>query len=301
MSKSNINRREAVKNISLGLSAIPMGVSAMTNYSDTKIEHFSDAYQTSLKGNINHAVCRWCYQDIPLEEFAKKSKNIGIQAIDLLKPDEWKVIEGQGLVCSLATDTFASITDGFNNPKNHESLQKQYTGLISKASQSGIKQVIVFSGNRAGISDEVGIENCANGLEPLVKLAEKSNVILVMELLNSRVDHKDYQCDHTPWGVALADKIGSQNFKLLYDIYHMQIMEGDVISTINTYKDYISHYHTGGVPGRHEINDSQELNYPAIMKAILANGFNGYVAQEFIPTYEDKLQSLQEGITICDV
>ncbi|WP_298545972.1 TIM barrel protein [uncultured Aquimarina sp.] len=295
---SNVNRRKAIKNLSLGIGAIGFGSTMMAKSVSQSI---SNSLQNNLKENINHSVCRWCYQNIPLEEFAKKSKDIGIKAIDLLKPDEWEIVTKQGLDCSLATDTFASITNGFNDLKNHSELQIKYQNLISQASNSGIKQVIVFSGNRNGISDEEGWENCAKGLAPLVKHAEKNNVVLIMELLNSKVDHKDYQCDRTPWGVSLVDKIGSPNFKLLYDIYHMQIMEGDIIATINKYKEYIAHYHTGGVPGRHEINHTQELNYPAIMKAIVANGYTGYVAQEFIPTYENSLDALKEGVMICDV
>ncbi|AXT58904.1 hydroxypyruvate isomerase [Aquimarina sp. AD10] len=296
----NINRRKAVKNISISLGAIGLTgtitASSLEEKEDNRVRN-----QIDLKGNINHAACRWCYQDIPLQEFAEKGKDIGLKAIDLLKPEEWQTVQSLGLECSLATDTFASITDGFNNPKYHEKLQKQYLELISKASYKGIKQVIVFSGNRNGISEEMGLEQSAKGLDILVKHAEKNNVTLVMELLNSKVDHKDYQCDHTPWGISLVDKIGSNNFKLLYDIYHMQIMEGDIIATINKYNKYIGHYHTGGVPGRNEIGNKQELNYPAIMKAIVKTDFKGYIAQEFIPTYPDKLAALKEGIAICDV
>ncbi len=295
---SKVNRRKAIRNLSLGIGVISFSGTTMAQ---SVSKNVLNSFQDNLKGNINHSVCRWCYQNIPLEEFAEKSKDIGIKAIDLLKPDEWDVVIKKGLQCSLATDTFASITEGFNNPKNHSELQKKYQNLISQASHSGIQQVIVFSGNRNGISEEEGWENCAKGLDPLVKHAEENDVTLIMELLNSKVDHKDYQCDRTPWGVSLVDKIGSTSFKLLYDIYHMQIMEGDIIATINKNKDYIAHYHTGGVPGRHEINHTQELNYPAIMKAIVANGFTGYVAQEFIPTYEDSLEALKEGIEICDV
>ncbi|MFD2561298.1 hydroxypyruvate isomerase family protein [Aquimarina rubra] len=293
-----VNRRKAIKNLSFGIGALGFGGTIMGHSVSEKV---LGSFQSALKGNINHSVCRWCYQNIPLERFAEKSKDMGIKAIDLLKPEEWRIVMKQGLSCSLATDTFASITNGFNDPKNHSELQRKYQNLISQASHSGIQQVIVFSGNRKGISNEIGLENCAKGLNPLVKYAEKNNVTLIMELLNSKVDHKDYQCDHTPWGVSLVDKIGSTSFKLLYDIYHMQIMEGDIIATINKYHEYIAHYHTGGVPGRHEINHTQELNYPAIMKAIFTNGFTGYVAQEFIPTYKDSLEALKEGIMICDV
>lgn len=301
MTKVKTDRRTALKNISLGIGAVSFGGIVLQACEDEKDKQSVSSSEMRLKGNINHSACRWCYQDIPLAEFATAAKEMGLKAIDLLQPDEWQIVTDAGLQCSLATDTFASIKNGFNTPEHHENLQEQYYTLISKAADAGIQQVIVFSGNGNGISDETGWEHCATGLDPLVKHAEKNNITLVMELLNSKVDHADYQCDHTPWGVALVDKIGSPNFKLLYDIYHMQIMEGDIIATIKKYKDYIAHYHTGGVPGRNEINAGQELNYPAIMRAVVATGFNGYVAQEFIPTYDDKLNALKEGITICDV
>ena len=193
------------------------------------------------------------------------------------------------------------ITQGFNDPNNHEQLFKDFSARIPSASDLGIKNIICFSGNRYGISDESGLNHCAKGLEPVVKLADKYGMTVCMELLNSKVDHPDYQCDHTSWGVKLVDALGLDNFKLLYDIYHMQIMEGDIISTITANKDYIAHYHTGGVPGRAEIDKSQELNYEAIMNAIVSTGFKGYVAQEFVPKKQDPLASLREGILICDV
>jgi len=193
------------------------------------------------------------------------------------------------------------IEKGFNDPQYHEALIKSYEEVIPKAAAAGYKQIICFAGNRNGLSDEQGIKNCTVGLKRLMSVAEKYKVTVVMELLNSKVNHKDYQCDHTAWGASLVDNIGSEHFKLLYDIYHMQIMEGDVIATIKKFSNYISHYHTGGVPGRNEIDETQELNYPAIMKAILETGYKGYVAQEFIPKRPDKLASLKQGVQICDV
>src|SRR5690606_32451871 len=246
--------------------------------------------------NINHAACRWCYNEIPLEKLADEAISIGLKGIDLLKPSEWKTVQDKGLTCSMANPEEFSLTEGFNDPENHAALQKTYSEVIPKVSAAGIKNLICFSGNRNGISNEEGLEQCAKGLEPLVKLAEEHNVILTMELLNSKVNHPDYQCDHTPWGVALCDKLGSDNFKLLYDIYHMQIMEGDIIATIRKYHSYISHYHTGGVPGRNEIDESQELYYPAIMQAIVETGFKGFVAQEFVPSRGDDLASLRQGV-----
>jgi len=216
-------------------------------------------------------------------------------------PEEWPILQKYGLTAALPGGAGKGITEGFNNPALHDELIKSYTDMIPKVAAAGYSQIICFSGNRNGLDDEQGIENCAIGLKKLMSVAEKHKVTLVMELLNSKVDHHDYQCDHTEWGVALCEKIGSERFKLLYDIYHMQIMEGDVIATIRRYNKYISHYHTGGVPGRNEIDDTQELNYPAIMKAIVETGFKGLVAQEFIPKREDKIASLKQGVSICDV
>jgi len=246
---NKINRRTAIKNLSITTGALGIaGLSTACITNDKKQEKTMES-SIGLKGNINHTACRWCYQSIPLETLAEKSAEIGLKALDLLTPSEWPIVAKYGLKSSLGTDTFANIENGFNTPENHAPLQEKYMGLIDKAADNDVKQVIVFSGNRNGLSDEVGLEQCAIGLDPLVNYAAKKDITVVMELLNSKVDHRDYQCDHTPWGVELAKKIGSDNFRLLYDIYHMQIMEGDVIATINKYHKYISHYHTGGVPG----------------------------------------------------
>lgn len=302
MSHAN-SRRKALKNIALTTSGLSLGLAALSCKDESKKDNLDDSDQReiALKGNINHSACYWCYSGMPLDDFAQSAAGLGLKGIDLLKPEEWETAEKYGLKCAVATDSFANIENGFNDRANHGSLQEQYSLLIDKAAAQGIKNVIVFSGNRRLLSREEGLQNCADGLAPLVKKAQEKNVVLIMELLNSKIDHKDYQCDHTQWGVDLCKLLGSENFKLLYDIYHMQIMEGDVIRTINEHHKYIAHYHTGGVPGRHEINDAQELNYPAIIKAILDTGFTGYVAQEFIPTYPDKIAALQEGVKICDV
>jgi len=254
-----------------------------------------------ISKKINHSVCQWCYGRTPLEEMVDKIIDIGIPSIELLGPDQWDVVLDRGVDVGIAYGTSVALNRGFNDPTLHGQLLDDYKKAIPEIAKRGIKQVICFSGNRNGLNDEQGLENCAIGLEPVVKIAEEYGVTVIMELLNSKVDHKDYQCDSTSWGAALVDKIGSDRFKLLYDIYHMQIMEGDVIATIRKYKDYINHFHTGGVPGRNEINESQELYYPAIMKAIADLDFDGYVAQEFIPTRKDPFLSLAEGITICDV
>jgi hydroxypyruvate isomerase len=259
------------------------------------------ALEATTKGRINHSVCRWCYQAIPLEDLCKAAKDIGIASIELVGPDEWPTLQKYGLTSALPWGAGKGIVEGFNNPALHDELIKSYEAVIPKAAAAGYTQIICFSGNRNGLDDEKGIENCAAGFKRLISFAEKHKVTLVMELLNSKVNHPDYQCDHTEWGVTLCDKIGSDRFKLLYDIYHMQIMEGDVIATIQKYGKYISHFHTGGVPGRNEIDETQELNYPAIMKAIAESGFKGYVAQEFIPKREDKIASLRQGVQICDI
>ncbi|RED99887.1 hydroxypyruvate isomerase [Marinoscillum furvescens DSM 4134] len=276
-----------------GLSALSfLGLPQFANAQDMK---------SKLKGNINHSVCRWCYRGKSLEELCEVAVDIGIKSIDLLDPEEWPVVQKYGLTCAMSNCVPLSLTDGFNNPDLHAQLLKDYEALIPKAADAGLERIICFSGNRHGLSDEEGLENCAVGLEPVVKLAQKYGITICMELLNSKVNHPDYQCDTTPWGAALCEKLGSEHFKLLYDIYHMQIMEGDIIATIRKYHQYIGHYHTGGVPGRNEIEDSQELYYPAIMEAIVATGFKGYVAQEFIPTRDNVFDSLRKSIAICDV
>ncbi|HEY8513703.1 MAG TPA: TIM barrel protein [Cyclobacteriaceae bacterium] len=254
-----------------------------------------------LAGNVNHSVCRWCYQNIPLEQLCEAAKGMGLKSVELLGPNEWPVAIKYGLTVAMSNGSSLGIPKGFNDPANHEQLLKDFSDVIPKAADHGITNVICFSGNRNGMDDQVGLENCARGLDPVVKVAQKYNVNIVMELLNSKVNHPDYMCDHTPWGVALCEKLGSENFKLLYDIYHMQIMEGDIIATINKYHKYIAHYHTGGVPGRAEIDETQELYYPAIMRAIVKTGFKGFVAQEFIPKGGDPLASLKAGVKICDV
>ena len=194
-----------------------------------------------------------------------------------------------------------SLTEGWNDPQYHEQLIKNYTEIIPQAAEAGYTNIICFSGNRRGMNDYVGLQNCVEGLSKIMPLAKKHGIVIQMELLNSKVDHIDYMCDHTLWGVELCRRLDTDNFKLLYDIYHMQIMEGDVIRNIREYHPYLGHYHTGGNPGRHEIDETQELYYPAIMKAILATGYKGQVAQEFLPTWDDKIASLKEGFLICDI
>lgn len=302
------SRRSALKKLAGGTALLSFAgsfsncsmASDKTN-NETNQETAAQMSATKLNGRINHSVCKWCYDKIPLEDFCKSVKEMGIQSIELLGPEEWPVLKKYGLTCAMPWGAGLGIEKGFNDPQYHDELIKSYEAIFPKVAKAGLKNIICFSGNRNGLSEEQGLKNCAEGLKKLMKSAEKHKVTMVMELLNSKVDHKDYQCDHTKWGVELCKMVGSDNFKLLYDIYHMQIMEGDVIRTIKEYHPYIAHYHTAGVPGRHEIDESQELYYPAIMKAIVDTGYKGFVAQEFIPQSKDPLASLRESIKICDV
>jgi len=292
--KSEVSRRTALKNIVAGTAAI--GVSA--TLPAFALEEYKSAM---LKGNVNHSVCRWCFGSVDLDTLCIEAKKIGIKAIDLVGPGDWATLKKHGLYSSMCNGAEINLDDGWNDPKFHAQLIKNYSEMIPKVAEAGYKQLICFSGVRRGKDNETGWNNCVAGLKQILPIAEKHNVILVMELLNSKVDHKDYQCDNTPWGVELCKRLGSENFKLLYDIYHMQIDEGNVISTIRNSHQYISHYHTAGVPGRNELDEHQELYYPAIIKAIVATGFKGYLAQEFIPKNADKFKSLNDAVKICDV
>lgn len=252
-----------------------------------------------LKGRVQHSVCKWCYRSLSLDELCAGAAAIGMKSVELLDPEQWPTLKQYGLTCAMSNGP-SGIPSAWNDPKNHDELVQISEKLLPQVAETGLPNMIVFSGNRRGLSDSEGLENCARALKRITPLAEKVGVTVCMELLNSKVDHKDYQCDRTPWGVDLVKRIDSPRFKLLYDIYHMQIMEGDVIRTIRDNIEHIAHFHTGGVPGRHEIDDSQELYYPAVAKAIVETGFKGYVAQEFIPV-RDPLTSLREAVHICDV
>lgn len=254
---------------------------------------------TRLKANLRQSVCRWCYGGMPLDELCRNAAAMGIQSVELLSENEWATPKKFGITCAVANGP-TSITKGWNRLEHHERFVKESQRLLPLVKDAGIPNMIVFSGNRDGQPDDEGAANCIKGLKQIMPLAEKLGVTVVMELLNSRVDHKDYQCDRTPWGVSVVKGVASERFKLLYDIYHMQIMEGDVIRTIRDNFDCIAHYHTGGVPGRNEIDQSQELNYAAICRAIVEKGFKGYLAQEFIPA-RDPMTSLRQAAQICDV
>ena len=294
-----MSRRSALGKVTVGAAAVAVA----SKLSPRAIAE--DAKPAKLKGNIHHSACKWCYDKIPLEQFCIAGKQIGLVAVDLLQPTDFATVKKHGLVCSMVSnptvDGLGGITKAWNRVEHHDKLVQAYEGHIKATADAGFERLICFSGNRDGLDDQKGLENCAIGLKRIMPLAEQYKVTICMELLNSKVNHKDYQCDNSKWGVELVKRISSERFKLLYDIYHMQIMEGDVCATIKENHKYYDHYHTGGVPGRNEIDDTQELHYPRIMEAILATGFKGYVAQEFVPKRPDALASLKQGVLICDV
>lgn len=278
-----VNRRTLLSAAALGVLAAP---------------HVRGDDKPKINGHIKQSVCRWCYGKIPLDKLAAEAKKIGYQSIELLGIEEYKTVKPFGLTCAMMS--CSSISEGLNRTKNHERIEKELRRNIEFAAAESIPNVICMAGNRRGMADEEGWKNCLAGLKRVIGLAEEKKVTVCMEGLNSKVDHKDYMYDYTKWGIELCKKLGSPRFKLLYDIYHMQIMEGDVIRTIRDNKEYIGHYHTGGNPGRHEIDETQELNYPAIVRAIIETGYRGFLGQEFIPR-RDALHSLAQGFRICDV
>ncbi|SDC61192.1 hydroxypyruvate isomerase [Algoriphagus faecimaris] len=287
----NRSRRESLKKVLLGGAALG-GFSSFD---------WKDEMPLKLKGNINHGVCAWTMPDFSLDELCIAIKEIGFNAIDIVGPETWDTLKKHGVECSMCNGAELGIPHGWNDPQYHEQLIKNYSEIIPVVAKYGFKNLICFSGNRNGMDDEVGMKNCAEGLKKIMSLAEKHNVVIQMELLNSKVNHPDYMCDLSAWGVELCKMVDSANFKLLYDIYHMQIDEGDIIRTIQTNHQYFGHYHTAGNPGRNELDENQEINYPAVMRAIVETGYKGYVSHEFIPKSKDKLAALSHAVQVCDV
>lgn len=296
---NNISRRAAIKTVLAGSAALAV-TSIDAAVTDKKKKKEKVVAPEPLKGNIHHSVSKWCFGDIPLDEFCETCKKIGIESVELLDPKEWPIVKNHGLTVAMAQGAGLGIDKGFNDPSLHDELVASYEKVIPMVADAGLTNLICFAGRRNGVTDLQGWENCEKGLSRLIPTAEKYHVVLTMELLNS-IGHKDYLCDHTVWGAELCRRLGSENFKLLYDIYHMQIMEGNVIDHIQKYHQYFSHVHTGGVPGRAEIDETQELYYPAIMKALVASGYKGFVGQEFVPKEADKVASLEKCIRICDI
>jgi hydroxypyruvate isomerase len=289
---TSLGRRKAI----FGIGATALSSIFMANF---KQDVFA-AQRVVKNGRLKQSVSRWCYGKIPLDDFAKAVADMGLTAMDLLEEKDWPVIAKYGLICSMGYAGGGTIPDALNNKANHDKIVKAFEETIPRAAKMKVANVITFFGNRRGMNDAEATENCIAGLNRVKKVAESEGVTICVELLNSKVDHKDYQGDHTPFGVEIVKAVNSPRVKLLYDIYHMQIMEGDVIRTIRQYKDYIGHFHTGGVPGRNEIDNTQELNWATVCKAIVDTGYTGYVAHEFVPK-RDPLTSLREAIALCDV
>ena len=287
---SRITRREAL----IG-GAAAMAAAALASRAEG-----ASAQKAVTRGRLKQSVSRWCYGRIPMPEFCQACADMGLTAIDLLEEPDWAVVRDHGLICSMGYAGGGSIRDGLNVKANHDAIVRNFEQKIPKAAAMKVPNVITFFGNRKGMPDAEAIANCVEGLNRVKKIGEDNGVTICVELLNSKVDHKDYQGDHTAFGVEVVKAVASPRVKLLSDLYHMQIMEGDLIRTLRDYKDYIAHFHTGGVPGRHELDDTQEVNWRAVATAIAATGFQGYVAHEFVPT-RDPLTSLREAVTLCDV
>ena len=298
-----MNRRTAIKNTTLATGGLLLN----TNSFASEKQQNRKGDSNKLKGTFKHSVSRWCYQKVPFAELCKTVQSFGMHSIELTGPEEWEEMKDYGLTCAIGWDTYpegVKLDNFYSNPDNHDALEVYFKNLIPKAVKAGVKNLICLSGQRQGRTDYQNLINCKKGIQRIIGLAEDNGITISMEYLNSKVDHPDHQFDNMEWGVALCEMIDSPNFKLLYDIYHAQIMEGDVVATIRKYHEYISHYHTAGVPGRNEIDDTQELNYRFIMEEIKKTGYTGFIGQEFVPTgktQEERLAALKEAVLICDV
>jgi len=304
-----MQRRQILKSsVSAGLFGLAAAAMPSNLFADPKAKAKGKAklspkvIKVVKNGRLKQSVSQWCYGKLPLDELCKAAADMGLKAIDLLEEKDWETPAKFGLVCSMAYAEGGSIPEGLNNKANHDAIVKGLTDKIPKAAKLHLPNVITFFGNKRGMNDAVAIDNCVLGLNRLKSVAESEGVTICVELLNSKVDHKDYQGDRTAFGVEVVKRVNSPRIKLLYDIYHMQIMEGDIIRTIRDNHQFIGHYHTGGVPGRHELDDTQELNWASVCKAIVETGYQGYVAHEFVPrNKETPLDSLRAAAALCDV
>jgi hydroxypyruvate isomerase len=303
---NDLSRRSALRRLTGGTAAL-----AALAHISPQLAAAEDNGRPKLKGRIHHSVSAWCYGSLfnadknkpakmTFEEFCLQCYNLGLESVELLGEAQWPAVKKAGLTCAMCNGP-DNIPYGWNRVEHHDDLLAKFEVAIPKVAEFGFPNIITFSGNCKGMSHEEGLENCVKGLKRLAPIAEKHKVTVCMELLNSKRSHKDYMADHTLWGVEVCKRVGSDRLKLLYDIFHMQIMEGDIIDTIRENHQYLGHYHTGGVPGRNEINGTQETYYPAVMKAIVATGYKGFVGQEFVPKGPDPLASLRECVLICDV
>jgi hydroxypyruvate isomerase len=286
-----VTRRTVLQSSILGVAAVGMPALARGSASDSA---------TARKGRIRQSVCQWCYPHMSVDQLAEYAAKIGLRGVDLLQPDEYEIPRRYGLVCTMGYAGGGEIGKALNRVENHAAIEQGFCLNIPRAAKAGVPNVITFSGNRGGVSDEEGARNTIAGLNRVKKIAEDHGVTICMELLNSKRDHHDYMCDHTAWGVRVVEEVNSPNVKLLYDIYHMQIMEGDLIETIRGNMKWIGHFHTGGVPGRHELDGTQEVQWDGVMRAIADAGFRGYVAHEFMPA-GDAIEALRKAAELCDV
>lgn len=306
--KVYVNRRQLFSACAAGVAFTALAQTKLVNNifsspshaeeTNSKNSEKPEKLEYQPRGKAKQSVSRWCLGNVPLAELCPKLRQIGLVGLDLIDPNDWDAVREHQMVVTIGNVPGTSIAHGFNNPKNHEKLWETYRKHIPLAAEKGVPNLICFSGNRAGLSDDEGLKNCVTGLQEILPLAEKHGVTICMELLNSKRDHKDYQCDYTAWGAKLCREIGSPRMKLLYDIYHMQIMEGDIVNTFRENKEFIAHLHTAGNPGRRDLDDAQELYYPFIIKSILATGYDGYIAHEFGP--KNGLHSLMQAIKECD-
>jgi hydroxypyruvate isomerase len=292
---SSISRRKMLKSTIAGTALASSGSISWAQEKAAPAEG-----NTQRKGNIRQSVSRWCYPKMTLDELCAYGAQIGLKGVDLLEPADFETPKKYGLICTMGYVEAGTIPDALNVVANHDKIEAGLRKNVPLAAKAGVPNVITFSGNRRGMSDEEGAKNVILGLNRVKKIAEDNNVVLCLELLNSKVNHKDYMADHTAWGVAVMKEVNSPHVKLLYDIYHMQIMEGDLIATIQANIEWLGHFHTGGVPGRHELNNQQEVQWDGVMRGIVASGYKGYVAHEFVPT-GDPRASLLQAVDLCDV
>jgi hydroxypyruvate isomerase len=293
---STLNRRQVLRGAAAGSALALLGSAAHAE--QQILPPPPDAPKRNNR--IKQSVSRWCYAKIPLDDLCKAAVGMGLKGIDLLQPDEFEVPRRYGLICTMGYVDAGTIPKALNRIENHDAIEAGLRKNVPLAAKAGVPNVITFSGNRMGMSDEEGAKNTVIGLKRVRSIIEDHGVILNMELLNSKVNHHDYMCDHTEWGVRVVEEVGSPNIKLLYDIYHMQIMEGDLVDTIKANIKWLGHFHTGGVPGRHELDDTQEVNWAGVMRGIASTGYTGYVAHEFVPT-GDPLTSLRKAVDLCDI
>ena len=291
-----ITRRSALRTLGAGATVAGIAASLRTQLQAAESD-------PTLKGRINHSVCKSCYPKASLDALCLAAKEVGIRSIDLMPPPNWPTLKKHGLTCAMAKVHEPNYPESWVRREEHDKLVGYFTDTIPQVANAGIPNLICLSGNARGLSKEQGLENCVIGLKRIMPLAEKHGVTICLELLNSKVNHKDYMADSTAFGVEAVKRVGSERFKLLFDIYHMQIMEGDIIATIKAHHQHFAHYHIAGVPGRHEPDETQELNYPAIMRTIVATGYKGYVAYEYTPARPepDAIAALRRSVQICDV